>query len=96
VFQAARRAAQYAIERPGREVLYTVVRREQRYTAKNFIDTVVFRSGDALSGWLREALRGAGASVVGISLIAATLSVFWGGLAVGLARQHGKRERVLG
>jgi AAA family ATP:ADP antiporter len=95
LFQSARRAAQYAIERPGREVLYTVVPREERYTAKNVIDTVVFRLGDALSGWLREGLRGAGIGTTGLSVLAATLSVFWGGLALGLARRHGDRERVL-
>jgi len=42
-----RRAADYAIARPAREMLFTVLTREAKYKSKNFIDTVVFRSGDA-------------------------------------------------
>jgi len=47
-----RRAGEFAISKPVREALYTVVRREDRYKAKSFIDTVVYRGGDAFSGWL--------------------------------------------
>mgnify|MGYP003329520709 CR=1 FL=1 len=43
-----------------REVLFTVVEREEKYKVKNVIDNVVFRGSDALSGWLFHALRGAG------------------------------------
>src|SRR6185437_15369339 len=50
-FQVVRRAAQYGIAGPAREVLFTVVSREEKYKAKNFIDTAVSRGGDALSGW---------------------------------------------
>lgn len=46
VFQVLRRSSDYAISRPTREVLYTVVPREDRYKAKNFIDTAVYRAGD--------------------------------------------------
>src|SRR5436309_6015111 len=44
-FQILRRAADYAIARPAREMLFTVLTREAKYKSKNFIDTVVFRSG---------------------------------------------------
>src|SRR5262249_57575717 len=46
-FQVVRRAADYAIARPAREMLFTVLAREAKYKSKNFIDTVVFPSGDA-------------------------------------------------
>src|SRR6185295_12023137 len=52
VFQVIRRAGEYAIARPAREVLFTVLTREEKYKAKNVIDTVVFRGGDAISSWL--------------------------------------------
>jgi len=56
----ARRSAGYALERPAREVLFTVVSREEKYKAKNFIDTVVYRGGDAATAWLQQALAAGG------------------------------------
>lgn len=52
VFGVTRRAGEFAISKPAREALFTAVPREARYKAKNFIDTVVYRGGDALSGWI--------------------------------------------
>jgi AAA family ATP:ADP antiporter len=49
--QVVRRSSDYAIARPTREVLYTVVPREDRYKTKNFIDTVVYRTGDQVGAW---------------------------------------------
>lgn len=51
VFQVARRATNYAIAKPSKEVLFTVVSRDEKYKSKSFIDTVVYRGGDALGGW---------------------------------------------
>ena len=56
----ARRSAGYALERPAREVLFTVVSREEKYKAKNFIDTVVYRGGDAATAWLQQGLSAGG------------------------------------
>jgi AAA family ATP:ADP antiporter len=57
VVQIARRGLQYGMERPSREVLFTVVSSEEKYKAKAFIDTVVFRGGDAASIWAYDAVR---------------------------------------
>lgn len=57
VFQVLRRGLQYGMERPSREVLFTVVSSEEKYKAKAFIDTVVFRGGDAASIWAYDAVR---------------------------------------
>ena len=51
VFQVLRRAGDYAIARPTREILFTVVPREDRYKAKSFIDTFVYRLGDQVGAW---------------------------------------------
>ena len=51
IFQVVRRASDYAIARPTREILFTVVPREDRYKAKSFIDTFVYRLGDQLGAW---------------------------------------------
>src|SRR5260370_22477683 len=58
VFQVLRRAGDYAIARPTREVLFTVVPREDRYKAKGFIDTFVYRLGDQLGAWASRACAG--------------------------------------
>jgi AAA family ATP:ADP antiporter len=54
-FGVTRRVGEFAISKPAREALFTVVPREERYKAKNFIDTVIYRGGDALAGWLFSA-----------------------------------------
>jgi AAA family ATP:ADP antiporter len=75
--QALRRATHHGIERPAREVLFTVIEREQKYKSKNFIDTVVYRGGDALSAWLGSALQGLGMGVLPVAAGAVGLSAVW-------------------
>ena len=91
-FQALRRAASYAVERPAREVLYTVVTREERYKSKAFVDTVVYRAGDAGSAWLARGLSAAGAGVAGSLLFAVPVGLAGVGLAFWLAREERRRE----
>ena len=50
-FQVLRRAGNFAVARPSREVLYTVVARGDRYKAKTFIATVIYRVGDQRGAW---------------------------------------------
>lgn len=85
--QVLRRAGNYGITRPAREVLYTSTGRKARYKAKNFIDTVVYRGGDALAGWLFAALKAAGLGLGGIALLAVPLAAAWGWLGYRLGRQ---------
>ncbi|HEY6821775.1 MAG TPA: MFS transporter [Burkholderiales bacterium] len=75
VFGVTRRVTEFAISKPAREALFTVVPREARYKAKNFIDTVVYRGGDAFSGWALGALPA-------MAGIAAALSAAWLALAL--------------
>jgi AAA family ATP:ADP antiporter len=90
-FQAVQRAANFAISNPAREVLFTVVDREEKYKAKYVIDNVVFRGGDAVSGWLFNALRGAGLEPGSISLATVPVAAGWLALALVLGRMHEKR-----
>src|SRR5256714_193869 len=76
-FQILRRAADYAIARPAREMLFTVLKREAKYKSKNFIDTVVFRSGDAASGWVYAALKGLGLGLAGLAPAAIPRAILW-------------------
>ncbi len=81
-FGVARRVGEFSISKPARETLFTVVPREERYKAKNFIDTVVYRGGDAFSGWIVGALRGAGLGLSAIAYLAVPVATAW--LAAGL------------
>jgi len=95
---AVRRVADYAITRPCRDSLFTVVSREEKYQAKSLIDTFAYRGGDAVSGSLYKALTGGfGASPTAIGWLGAVISALWTVLALALGRafqQRGRSERV--
>jgi len=94
VVMVVRRAGEYALVRPGREMLFTVLPAEDKYKAKNFIDTVVYRGGDALSGWVKRALDVMGDHPQLAMLIGAAIALGWavtGGWLGG--RQRGLEER---
>jgi AAA family ATP:ADP antiporter len=75
--QVARRAVDFAVARPTREILFTVVPREDKYKAKSFIDTFVYRAGDQIGAWAYALMGLAGLSAAGISFAAAPLSLLW-------------------
>jgi AAA family ATP:ADP antiporter len=79
-FGIIRRVGEFAISKPVREALYTVVAREERYKAKNFIDTAVYRGGDAFSGWLFGALKALGLGLAGIAFAAVPVAAAWAAL----------------
>jgi AAA family ATP:ADP antiporter len=76
-FQVLRRAGNFAIARPTREVLFTVVAREDRYKAKNFIDTVIYRLGDQVGAWSFALVRALGWSLAEVALLAIPIAVLW-------------------
>jgi ATP:ADP antiporter, AAA family len=91
--QVARRVSNFALARPTREVLFTSVAREDRYKAKNFIDTVVYRGGDQVASWAYAILIGLGLSMTGIAIVAVPLSAIWLVLSIWLGRRQGSWER---
>jgi len=95
VFGVTRRVGEFAISKPVREALYTVVPREERYKAKNFIDTVIYRGGDAFSGWLIAALRNLGLGVPGIAFAALPVAAAWLAVSFWLGRKQAElRARI--
>jgi len=90
-FQVVRRAGNYAITRPAREILFTVVGREAKYKAKNVIDTLVYRGGDAISGWVFIGLKALGLGLSGIAFLAVPLTLAW--LTIGLLL--GKKQEAM-
>jgi ATP:ADP antiporter, AAA family len=77
LFQVLRRTSNFAVARPTREVLFTVIPREDKYKAKSFIDTVVYRTGDQAGAWSYALLSGLGLSLTGIAWAAVPLSLVW-------------------
>ena len=81
IVQIIRRAGNYAVMRPAREMLYVVLGREEKYKAKNFNDTVIYRTGDAVSAWIYAGLRSLGVGLSGIAMIAVPIALIWAYLA---------------
>ena len=91
VVRVVRRAGEYALTRPGREILFTSVDTETKYKAKNLIDVVVYRGGDALSAWVRKGLKASGLSFSAIALVGAGIALAWALVGLWLARRHEAR-----
>jgi AAA family ATP:ADP antiporter len=73
-----RRVGEYAIARPARDTLYTVVTREEKYKAKSLIDTFLYRGGDATSASLHALLKSTfGLGLVGIAWVGAVIAAAW-------------------
>ncbi|MBL8538845.1 MAG: MFS transporter [Betaproteobacteria bacterium] len=98
VFGVMRRAGEFALSKPTRETLFNILSREEKYKSKNFIDTVVYRAGDTLSGWVSTGLRAAGMSIAGVSYAAVLIAAAWVCVALYLGRKHAvlQRERAPG
>ena len=74
-----------------------VVDREERYKAKNVIDTLVYRGGDAASAWLYTGFASLGLGLSAIAFIGVPLALLWAynGVLLG-RRQERLRERQNG
>lgn len=94
VVMVLRRVGEYALVRPGREMLYTVVEPEHKYKAKNFTDTVVYRGGDALSGWLKRGLDLLGEHPALAMFIGTAIALLWALTGAWLGRVQRRRERT--
>lgn len=90
LFTVARRVGEYAISKPAREVLFTVVSREEKYKAKNFIDTTISRGGDAATGWAVNGVKAFGATTTQLAWILVPITLLWGWLGWSLARREEK------
>ncbi|MFO0729718.1 MAG: hypothetical protein U0231_12745 [Nitrospiraceae bacterium] len=93
-FSVLRRVGEYALSKPAREVLFTVLSREEKYKAKNFIDTAISRGGDASSGWLVSGIKALGVTATQLAGALVPLMVGWLWLSRWLAlRQQARLSR---
>jgi AAA family ATP:ADP antiporter len=94
VFTALHRATRYAVIRPARETLFSVVPKEEKYKAKPIVDVFLYRGGDVAGTGVERVIAGVSLGLMGMALVAAPLAVLWGGLAFWLAMaQHKRAER---
>jgi ATP:ADP antiporter, AAA family len=92
-FQALQRTANFAISNPAREVLFTVLARDEKYKAKNVIDIVAVRGADAAGGWLFTLLRSL-LEIRGMSLVAIGVAAACFALSVLLGRAQERRAKL--
>ena len=84
--QILRRVAEYAVAKPTREMLFTVVDQESKYKAKNVIDTVVYRFGDVSSAWVSSFILPFG--VAGLAIFGVIVSAAWFPIAYALGKRY--------
>jgi ATP:ADP antiporter, AAA family len=95
-FDVLRRAGNFAIQRPARESLYTVVSRTDKYKAKNFNDTFVYRVGDQLGAWSYTAMMYFGLGLSGLALTMLPVSLIWCFLAIWLGARYKEMNKTAG
>jgi AAA family ATP:ADP antiporter len=86
--RAMQRISQYAIARPSREVLFTVLDQQSKYKAKNVIDTTVYRFGDLTAAWMQAGLRSLGLGFLAIVGMGMAVSAAWGLSAFIIGRRY--------
>ena len=91
VFQVLRRAGNFAVAVPAREVLYTVLPRRDKYKAKNFNDTFVYRAGDQVGAWSFAGLGALGLGTAALAWLMLPVAGVWLVVALWL----GRRQREL-
>ncbi len=97
IVMVARRVGEYALVRPDREMLFTVVASEEKYKAKNFIDTVVYRGGDAFGGWVKRGLDLLAEQPSLAMVLGAAIALVWGAAGVYLGtRLHRQNAGLTG
>ena len=95
--QVVLKAGNYAITRPGREMLFTLVDREARFKTKPVIDTVVYRGGDVLNGWSFAALtEGLHLGMGPVAFVGAVVAGVWALMGVVLGRAYNKDKSTDG
>jgi AAA family ATP:ADP antiporter len=90
LLEATNRAVQRGITRPAREALFTVASREDKYKAKAFIDTFIYRAGDVVGAQTEGALGRLGMAMGGLVAVVIPLALTWAALALWLGRAQAR------
>src|SRR5690606_25873983 len=94
VFAAVHRATRYAVSRPARETLFSVVSPAEKYKAKPLVDVFVYRVGDMTGLGLEVSLKAIGFGLAGVAAAAVPLAAGWTALCLWLGREQQRRDRA--
>lgn len=94
VFTVVRRSMEFAVSKPAREILFTVVTREERYKAKNVMDTVISRGGDLVATWGHAGFRSVGMGTAQMAFAAIPFSFLMLGIGLYLGRMQARRQEA--
>ena len=95
ILQAARRALGFGLHKPTSDMLYSVVSPEEKYKAKNFIETALYRGGDLFGTWtVRFMMTFGGLGIAGISLVMLPFAVVWGAIALWIGNDYRRQARI--
>ena len=92
ILTVVRRSLNFGFSKPTSDMLYSVVTPEQKYKAKNFIDTAVYRSGDLIGTWFIKGILGLG--IAGVSLVMLPFAAVWALIALWIGRDYRRRDRL--
>ena len=92
IFQALRRSLNYGLFKPAREMLFTVLPREQKYKAKTFVDSFIYRGGDVVGALSQKALTAFHFGLGGVTILVIPVAAIWSMLAIFLGRNVTNRE----
>lgn len=95
LLEATNRAVQRGITRPAREALFTAVSREDKYKAKAFIDTFIYRTGDVVGAQAEGAFGRLGLAMGALISAVLPLALVWIVLAMWLGRTQALRVERL-
>ena len=95
VLEASFRAVQRALMRPARETLYTVASREEKYKAKAFIDTFIYRAGDVVGAQTEGLLARLGMGLAAVASVAVPLALMWAALGLWLGRTQKQKALIV-
>ena len=87
-FSVLRRASNFSLTNPAMEALFTVVSREDKYKAKSFIETFVYRAGDQLSAWGYAGLTALGFGLASIAWLSVPISALFLAIGIWVGRRH--------
>jgi AAA family ATP:ADP antiporter len=95
-----RRGLHYAVSRPTREILFTVLGQDEKYKSKPFIDTFVYRGGDLFGAWSPNAIVATAgkygvAAISAIPMAAIPLAAVSLGVGLALGRMQKSRARAI-
>ncbi len=92
IFQALHRATRYALSRPARETLFSVVSPAEKYKAKPLVDVFLYRGGDVAGAGIDSALRALGLTVTWVAAATVPLAMVWGALSIALGHAQQRRD----